>query len=101
LALLVVGTLVGCGFALVAFCVSAVSIPMLVDREVSVIEAVLASIRVVRDHPRTMLLWGVLIVFFTTLGITTLFVGLGVVAPVIAHATWHAYRETAGAPAPA
>jgi uncharacterized membrane protein len=74
---------------------------MLVDREVSVIEAVLASIRVVRDHPRTMLLWGLLIVFFTTLGITTLFVGLGVVAPVIAHATWHAYRETAGAPAPA
>lgn len=100
LALLVVGTLVGCGFALAAFCISVVSIPMLVDREISVIEAVIASIRVVRDHPRTMLLWGALIVFFTALGISTLFVGLVVVAPVIAHATWHAYRETAGAAAP-
>jgi uncharacterized membrane protein len=96
LGLLVVGTILGGVFAMVAFCVSAVSVPMLVDREVSVIEAVIASARVVIEHPRTMLFWAALIVFFTVLGITTLFVGLAVVAPVIAHATWHAYRETLG-----
>jgi uncharacterized membrane protein len=96
LALLVTGTVIGAAFALVAFAISAVSIPMLVDREVSVIEAILTSVSVVRAHPRTMLLWGMLIVFLTALGIVTLFLGLIVVAPVIAHATWHAYRDTVG-----
>ncbi|MCW5745364.1 MAG: DUF2189 domain-containing protein [Alphaproteobacteria bacterium] len=94
LALLVVGTLIGGVFALAAFAIAAVSIPMLVDKEVSIIDAVLASIDVVRTHPRTMLLWGLVIVVLIALGITTLFIGLAVIAPVIAHATWHAYRDT-------
>lgn len=96
LALLATGTAIGAVFALVAFAISAVSIPMLVDREVSVLEAILASLAVVRAHPRTMLLWGALIVFFTALGIAMLFLGLAIVAPVMAHATWHAYRDTVG-----
>lgn len=100
LALLATGTLIGGVLALVAFAVSAVSLPMLVDREVSVIEAVLASIAVVRAHPRTMLFWGLLIVAGTALGLATLFLGLAVVVPVIGHATWHAYRDTLGGGTP-
>ncbi len=94
LALLVVGGLIGLLFALTAFGVTAVSIPMLVDQEVSVIDAVIASIGVVRSNPKAMLLWGLLIVLLTVIGIMTLLIGLLIVAPVIAHATWHAYRDT-------
>jgi uncharacterized membrane protein len=43
-----------------------------------------------------MLFWGLLIVVLTAIGMTTLFIGLAVVAPVIAHATWHAYKDTLG-----
>ena len=103
LALLVVGGLIGLLFALSAFCVTAVSIPMLVDQEVSIIDAVIASVGVVRSNPKAMLLWGLLIVLFTVIGMITLFIGLLVIAPVIAHATWHAYRDTsalAAAPTP-
>lgn len=96
LALLATGSVIGAVFAVIAFAISAVSIPMLVDKDVSVIEAVIASVDVVRRHPRTMLFWGLLIVVLTAIGMTTLFIGLAVVAPVIAHATWHAYRDTLG-----
>lgn len=96
LALLATGSVIGAVFAVIAFAISAVSIPMLVDRDVSVVEAVIASADVVRRHPRTMLFWGLLIVVLTAIGMTTLFIGLAVVAPVIAHATWHAYKDTLG-----
>lgn len=98
LALLATGSIIGAAFAVAAFAIAAVSIPMLVDREVSAIDAVLTSLAVVRAHPRTMLLWGMLIVLFTALGIATFFLGLAVAAPVIAHATWHAYRDTVRRP---
>jgi uncharacterized membrane protein len=39
-----------------------------------------------------MLVWGAAIVALTVLGFALFFVGLMVVAPVIGHATWHAYR---------
>jgi uncharacterized membrane protein len=96
LGLLVTGSVIGCVFAIVAFSISAVSIPMLIDKDVSVVEAVIASVDVVRRHPRTMLFWGALIVVLTAIGMSTLFIGLGIIAPVIAHATWHAYRDTLG-----
>ena len=96
LALLVTGSVIGCVFALISFTISAVSIPLLVDKETSVVEAVIASVDVVRNHPQTMLLWGLLIVTLILIGMMTLFAGLLVIAPVIAHATWHAYRDTLG-----
>ena len=41
-------------------------------------------------------LWAALIVVFTGIGIATAFIGLAIVVPVLAHATWHAYRDLAG-----
>ncbi len=90
---LVIGTLVGAGFAAVAFALSAVSIPMLVDREVSVFEAMSFSLSAVLRHWRAMIFWAVLIVVFTAAGLATMFVGLAVMVPLVGHATWHAYRD--------
>lgn len=90
---LVTGTLIGAAFATLAFAVSVVSIPMLLDRDVNVITAVATSMTAARANYRAMALWAALIVGFTVCGIVTFFFGLAVVLPLIAHASWHAYRD--------
>lgn len=89
----VVGTLVGALLATAAFTISAISLPMLLDRDVGVPVAVAASFRAVNRNPKAMALWAALIAGFTAFGIATLFVGLIVCLPLIGHASWHAYRD--------
>ncbi|MCS6930616.1 MAG: DUF2189 domain-containing protein [Acetobacteraceae bacterium] len=93
---LIVGTGIGFFLAVVAFAISAVSIPMLVERDVSAVEAIVASIRAVAANPRPMALWAALIVVFVGLGLVPFFLGLAVALPLIAHATWHAYKDLVG-----
>ncbi len=93
LALLVAGTILGGGLAMLSFYISAVSLPLIVDRDVSVPDAIARSINTVNENPHAMALWAALIVVFTGIGIATAFIGLAIVVPVLAHATWHAYRE--------
>ncbi|WP_240048272.1 DUF2189 domain-containing protein [Crenalkalicoccus roseus] len=91
---LVVGTGFGFLLATAAFMVSAVSIPMILDRpEVTAPEAVTVSIQAVLENWRAMALWAGLIVLFTGLALIPFFLGLVVVMPLIGHATWHAYRD--------
>jgi uncharacterized membrane protein len=75
------------------FASSVVAIPLLLDREVSVLEAVLASWRVVLANPLPLALWAFLVMALTTLGMATLLVGLVPVVPWLAHASWHCYRD--------
>jgi uncharacterized membrane protein len=75
------------------FASSVVAIPMLLDRQVGVLEAVLTSWRVVLAHPLPMALWAFLVMALTLLGMATLLAGLIVVVPLLAHASWHAYRD--------
>lgn len=89
---LIVGTGAGAILALIVFSICAVSIPMILDRGVNVITAILTSLRAVKTNWRPMVLWAGLIVVFTAAGIATMFVGLAVTLPLIGHATWHAYR---------
>lgn len=72
---------------------SVVAIPLLLDRQVSVLAAVLTSWRVVQAHPAAMALWAALLMGLTVLGMVTALLGLVVVAPWLAHASWHAYRD--------
>lgn len=90
---LATGTIIGLCLALCAFAIGAVSIPMLLDRDVNVLVAVLTSFAAVRQNWRPMALWAALIVIFTVAGMATFFIGLTVVMPLIGHATWHAYRD--------
>lgn len=93
LAFLVLGTSIGFVLAVIAFAISAVSLPMLVDKPVSAFTAVATSVAVVRRNAKPMALWAVLIAAFTALGIVTFYLGLILVLPLIGHATWHAYRD--------
>jgi uncharacterized membrane protein len=91
--LIVVGTAVGFVFAAVALTMSAVSFPLLLDRDVGAAVAVYTSIRVVAANPATMALWGFIVAALLVLGSLPLFLGLPVVMPILGHATWHLYRR--------
>lgn len=91
--MLAIGTGIGAGFAVAVFAVSAISIPMIMRREVDFVTAVCTSVNAVRDNIKPMFLWAWLIMLFTTFGMATLGLGMLVVYPLIGHATWHAYRS--------
>lgn len=92
-ALIVIGNGVGLAFALAALTVSVVSFPLLLDRKVGLATAVRTSVAAVRASPATMLLWGLFIALALVAGSLPFFVGLTIVMPVLAHATWHLYRK--------
>jgi uncharacterized membrane protein len=93
LMMLVFGTLVGAAFATLLFCLTVVSLPMLLDREVDFVTAMLTSVALVRENPRVMLGWGALIAICLFLGMLPAFLGLFLVLPVFGHASWHLYRR--------
>lgn len=76
---------------------SVVSIPLLLDRPIGVLAAVLHSWRCVLANPAPMALWGALLMALAGLGLVTGF-GLVVVVPWLAHASWHAYRALVAPP---
>ena len=90
--LIIVGTGVGFLFAAVVLTISAVSFPLLLDRDVGAPTALLTSIRVVAANPGTMALWGLIVAALLVIGSIPCFLGLTVVMPVLGHATWHLYR---------
>jgi uncharacterized membrane protein len=78
--------------AVVVFSLSVVSAPLLLDRPVDVITAAITSVRCCQRNPAAMLLWAALIAVITWFGLVTFMLGLVVVFPWLAHASWHAYR---------
>lgn len=75
------------------FASSVIALPMLLDRQVGVLTAVLTSWRVVMDNPGPLALWAALLMGLTLLGMATGLVGLIPIVPWLAHASWHAYRD--------
>ena len=90
--------LIGFALALVVFATSAVAAPMIVDRDCGPLHAMRTSLRVVAANPLPMLVWAVLIVTLSIIGIAPFFVGMWVLFPVLGYASWHSYRETVAAP---
>ena len=95
---LITYTVVGAIFAGLIFVTSAISIPMILDRQVDAISAGLTSIRACLQNPGVMIFWGALITFIVVLAMLPWFLGLLVAGPVLGHATWHAYRGIVSRP---
>jgi uncharacterized membrane protein len=91
--LIVTGNAVGFLFALVAFALSAVSFPLLLDRNVGMAVAIATSVKVILKNPFTMALWGLIVAFGLALGALPFLFGLAVAMPVLGHSTWHLYRK--------
>lgn len=89
-----IGSVVGALFSAVVFAMSAFSLPMLMDRQVDAVTAVVTSIHAVLRNKAAMLVWALMIVVSIILGILTAWLAFIVVMPLIGHATWHAYQQT-------
>lgn len=86
--------MVGGVFAAVVFGSAVVALPLMLDRGIDALTAVITSFRVVFNAPAVLLFWGVLIVVLVMAAVLIswrlplLFVG-----PWLGCATWHAYRD--------
>jgi uncharacterized membrane protein len=87
-----IGSAVGSIFAVVTFSASVFSLPMLANRDIDVITAVISSINGALRNKPAMLVWAFLICFLTLVGFLTAGLGLIVIIPWLAYSTWHGYR---------
>jgi uncharacterized membrane protein len=92
-AFMAAGILSGGVIAFAVFCISVISVPMILDRDADVMSAVISSVRCVLNNPKPLLLWAALIVMFVGLGLVTMFIGLALFMPLVGHASWHAYHD--------
>lgn len=92
-AFLVVGNTVGALIAFAVFSYSVISIPMLFDRDIDFVTAMITSVRFVKHNPKVMAVWCVIIAVLTGISLLSGFVGLFLSLPVLGHATWHLYRR--------
>ncbi len=90
---LAAGHIVGAALYTVLFSVTIVSIPLLLDREVDFVTAIITSVKSVGSNPMVMLGWGLFVLLLTILALAPAFLGLAVVLPVLGHATWHLYQK--------
>lgn len=94
LAMLAVGSTVGALVAYVFYAITVMSLPMLVDRDVDFLTAIITSLRAIQANRTVLLAWAVFIALALFVAMIPAFVGLLVVLPVLGHATWHLYRRT-------
>lgn len=89
----VVGNFFGAVFALAVFSLTAVSFPLLYDREVDFVTAMITSVKSVGKNPLAMLFWLFIIGMAFFISFATLLAGLFFTLPILGHATWHLYRK--------
>lgn len=90
----VVGNITGAAIAFFVFSITVVSCPMLMDREVDFVTAMITSVKAVHANPKVMISWAAMIAFLLAVCIATFFLALPVLLPFLGHATWHVYRKT-------
>ena len=90
---LAIGFCVGVVLSAVLFSVTVIAMPMLLDREIDFVSAMLTSIRVVTENPVVMLSWATIIAVTMVLSLVPAFLGLIFTLPILGHATWHLYQR--------
>jgi uncharacterized membrane protein len=90
---LTIGNAVGAALSLILFSLTVVSFPLLLDRDVDFVTAIITSVRAVVTSPAPMVGWAAIIVVLLIVSALPCFLGLLVTLPVLGHATWHLYRR--------
>ncbi len=85
--------LFGAVLASLVFILTVITLPLLIDRPMDLVTAMMTSLHAVARNPAPLLFWAMLIVLHVLAGLATAMVGLVVLFPILGHATWHAYRD--------
>ncbi|MDU8914072.1 DUF2189 domain-containing protein [Aestuariicoccus sp. MJ-SS9] len=90
---LAIGSCVGALLSAILFSVTVVAMPMLLEREIDFVSAMLTSIRVVSENPTVMVTWAMIISVTMLLSLVPAFLGLIFTLPILGHTTWHLYQR--------
>ena len=91
--MLIIGTVVGAALAALLFALSVVSVPMLVDKDIDVVTAMITSFGAVMENRAAMIWWGAIIVGALIVAMLPIFIGMIIIFPILGHTTWHVYRK--------
>ena len=94
LGFLFVGHIVGAVLALVFFSITVISIPLLMERELDIVTAMITSVKVVLASPAVMIGWGIFVTLAVIFASMPVFLGFLIVLPILGHTTWHIYKKT-------
>jgi len=98
---LLIGNAIGAALSLILFSLTVVSFPLLLDRDVDFITAMITSVRAVVTSPGPMIGWAAVVVVLLIVSALPFFLGLLVTLPVLGHTTWHLYRRVVAPVTPA
>jgi uncharacterized membrane protein len=85
---------VGAVFAGSIYVSASLAFPLMLDRPTAnVMDGIITSWRAMRVNPGAMVAWAAVIVVLTFLGMASFYLGLIIVMPLLAHGSWHAYRD--------
>jgi uncharacterized membrane protein len=90
--MLLVNLAVGFSVAFLIFSVTVIAMPMLLDREMDFVTAMITSVQCVTENLEAMLTWAAIVVAALIVAMLPAFLGLIIVLPVLGHTTWHLYR---------
>jgi uncharacterized membrane protein len=90
---LLVGNLVGAVLGTAVFSATAISFPLLLDKDVDFITGMITSIKCIVQNPKTMISWAIFIAFMLMIGLASFLLGMVLILPLLGHATWHLYRR--------
>lgn len=90
--MLAFGTVVGGVFAVLIYSISVIGLPLLLDREIDFITAMITSFGAVKQAPAVLICWGGIIALLSFAAMIPAFLGLLIVLPWLGHASWHLYR---------
>jgi uncharacterized membrane protein len=94
--MLFVGCIVGAAFALLTLAINSISFALIVDRDVTAMEAISVSFHAMARNPLFVLVWGAVVAAGLVLGTLPCLLGFVVVLPLLGHTSWHVYRKMAG-----
>lgn len=93
LGFLAVGTVVGAGISFVLFSSTVVAMPLLLERELDFVSAIITSFKAVTKSFVPMIGFAAVIALFTFVAMVPAFLGLILALPILGHATWHLYKK--------
>ncbi|MEL6913143.1 MAG: DUF2189 domain-containing protein [Pseudomonadota bacterium] len=93
LIMLAVGSVIGAALAALLFSISVIGVPILMDRDIDVVTAIITSARATLENQGAMLYWALFVAGASFVAMLPLFLGMVLVFPVLGHASWHLYRK--------
>lgn len=88
-----IGGTIGALFAFGLYAITVITLPMLIDRDVDFITAIITSLATIRANKKAMIGWALMIAMLLVIAMIPAFLGLFIALPVLGHATWHLYRR--------